>query len=166
MCVVAEFPTPAPSVDTRKGPGSWEVEQESGGSTRHSSTAIRCRSHCKSVFSARQVRLAQSHKQLPAQPGTDVLYLPFPSLPADRPQFALAMDPPFYPHRAFVSIPLPLLGRGEKVKTGSRLALKRITSYSSARAWMAWVDMPLPRHLDKSHPDCSGQSDPSMTSSN
>lgn len=148
----------------QKGPWLLKGHQENSRRTRHSIIATQWRSCSKSVSCARQKRLALSYKQLPAHPGNDILYLPFPPLPADR--FALAINLPFHPQKAFVSISLPLLRRGEKVKTSSSLVPKWIASCSAACSWMTWVDMLLPRHPHKSHPDCSVLSNLSMTSPN
>lgn len=151
----------------QKGPWLLEAHQEKSRKTRHSGTTIQWRSCSKSVLRARQKRLALSYKQPPARPGKDILYVPFPLLPADR--FALTINLPCHPHRAFVSIPLPLLRRGKKVKPSSSLVPKRIAICSAARSWMDMdirVDMLLPRHPHKSHLDCSALTNPSMTSLN
>lgn len=163
MWVVAEFPTHAPSVDTRKGPGPWKrirkrVEEQDALELLFSE------GHAVSVLRARQKRLALSYKQPLAHPGKDILYLPFPLPPADR--FALTINLPLHPHKAFVSISLPLSRREEKAKTSRSLVPKWISSCSAAHSWMTWVDMLLPRHPHTSHLDCSVLSNLSMTSLN
>lgn len=148
--------------------GSWllKAHQEKSIRTRCSRTAIQWRSCSNSVLRARQKRLALSYKQPPAHPGKDIVYLPFPLPPADR--FALAINLPLHPHRAFVSIPHPTASseKGRKGKDQQWPGPKVDHHCSAPGSQMTWVDMLLPRHPHKSHLVCSVLSNLSMTSLN